>query len=196
MMETDSGKLYIPVQRTGSLEEEADVTLKLVDLTARYGENYEARILDERISPELIYGGESVIDVILNGYDQQEVETLNEDEFAESVYEAGGAELMDANGNPVGVFTTYPVDEDGNPIAVDEQTAADTDEAGEAALMEESVSDTEPEAAQSGSAGAVGSAGGTERRGEGFLRYDHAGHGVPGRGIHHQGGHPCSGSIG
>ena len=64
--EKSEDQLYIPVQRAGNLEEEAEVTLKIVDLAAHFGENYEAKILDERVKPELVYGGEAVIDVIQN----------------------------------------------------------------------------------------------------------------------------------
>ena len=131
-------KQYIPVQRTGNLEEEAEVTVKVVDLTARNGENYQLKIADERIRPELVYGGKAVIDLIQDGYDQQEVETMDENQFAESVYEAGGAELMDADENPVGLFKTYPLDENGNRIA-DEAAGDDSGNAAdeEAVLHED-----------------------------------------------------------
>ncbi len=124
--EKSDDKLYIPVQRTGNLEEEAEVTLKIVDLAAHFGENYEAKILDERVKPELVYGGEAVIDVIQNASSQQEIETVDENEFGEAVHEAGGAELMDAYGDPVGMVTASPVDENGNPVP-EEETAADAD---------------------------------------------------------------------
>ena len=42
-------KLYIPVQRTGNLDGEADVTVKIVDLSAHVGENYDVEILNELV---------------------------------------------------------------------------------------------------------------------------------------------------
>ena len=37
--EKSGEKLYIPIQRTGNVEAEADVTLKVIDMSAHYGVN-------------------------------------------------------------------------------------------------------------------------------------------------------------
>ena len=42
--EKSGEKLYIPVQRTGDLSGEADVELKVIDITARHGVNYDIEI--------------------------------------------------------------------------------------------------------------------------------------------------------
>ena len=42
--ENSSEKLYIPIQRAGDLSEEAEVTLKLIDVTSRHDVNYTETI--------------------------------------------------------------------------------------------------------------------------------------------------------
>ena len=42
--EKSSDKLYIPIQRTGDLSQEAEVTVKLVDMSSHFGVNYKAEI--------------------------------------------------------------------------------------------------------------------------------------------------------
>ncbi len=44
--EKSTDKLYIPVQRTGNTDAEAEVSLKVADITAHYGVNYTAKIYD------------------------------------------------------------------------------------------------------------------------------------------------------
>ena len=98
----DSGEtLYIPIQRTGDLEAEADVTLKVVDISARHDVNYKIEVYKDSTEPELVYGDVSILDLALNAEGQEEVEPLTEKELGELIYEQGGTAIVDAEGNTV-----------------------------------------------------------------------------------------------
>ena len=122
--EKSGENLYIPIQRTGDLSQEADITLKLVDMTAHFGVNYDAEIYHQKIEPTVDYDGVSMVDAFLNADSIEEVD-LDEmaDEAAQEVYAAGGADFVGADGEVLGTLTAYPTDEEGNPIQ--DEPAAD-----------------------------------------------------------------------
>ena len=99
--EKSGDALYIPVQRTGDLSGEAEVTVKLVDMTSRFGENYTAEIYGGNEKPEDEYGGDSIIDAILENPDGiEEVYDTSDDVSLE------GAVMTDADGAPIGVVSS------------------------------------------------------------------------------------------
>ena len=115
--EKSGEKLYIPVQRTGDMETAADVTLKVIDMSARYGVNYEARICDEKITPVEILNGIAVIDLFLYADEQVEVEPMGENELGAILTENGGsADVLSPYGEVVGSVSATSLDENGNPI--------------------------------------------------------------------------------
>ncbi len=114
--EKSAEKLYIPIQRSGELDAEADVTLKVIDLSAHHGVNYAMQIYKDNVEPEMEFGDVALVDLVQNAEEQAEFEPIDEDTLGEIVYEQGGAELLDAEGNPLGVITAQPLDENGNPI--------------------------------------------------------------------------------
>ena len=121
--EKSEGKLYIPVQRTGDLSAEADITLKLVDMTAHYGVNYTAEIHNAELDPTMELGGVAVVDLFLNGeYEEIDPDEYN-DAIGQAVYEAGGADLLSADGEVIGHLTGFPLDDEGNPVLTEEAAA-------------------------------------------------------------------------
>ena len=125
-------KLYIPIQRTGDTGDEAEVTLKVIDMSARWGENYTADIYRDRQDPEAVHDGLNVRDLFENADEQEESEALDENELGEILTETGGAEIVTPDGEPVGTVTAVPLDENGEPIPQDEDDAR-TDDQGEPA---------------------------------------------------------------
>ena len=143
--EKSTEKLYIPIQRAGDLDAEAEVTLKVIDLSARHDVNYQVEIYREEVDPEIIFGAESIVDLIQNADSFEEVETPDENDLGEMIYEYGGADIVNAKGETVGTVTATPLDENGRPIV----TKADVDayavaEDAEAAIL---TAPDEPEAA-------------------------------------------------
>ena len=115
--EKSTEKLYIPIQRTGDLDAPAEITLKVIDLSARHDVNYKVEIYKEEIDPEIIFGAEPIVDLIQNADAIEEVEIAeDENEFGEVISEYGGAEIVDGEGNTVGTVTVTPLDESGNPL--------------------------------------------------------------------------------
>ena len=107
--EKSGDKLYIPIQRTGDLSGEAEVTLKLIDVTSRHGVNYEEKIYREKPASEIEVGDVSILDLALSAEYQEEFEPLDEEELVQTVSELGG-DFVDAEGNVVGELT---VEDDG-----------------------------------------------------------------------------------
>ena len=155
--ENSSEKLYIPIQRAGDLSEEAEVTLKLIDVTSRHDVNYTETIYREKPESEIEFGDVSVLDLTLSAHYQEEFEPLSENELAQAVYETGGGDFVDADGNVIGSVTGFPLDEDGNPIeteqapaeeekapAEDEQASAKAEEAPAAPEEETDAQDSAP----------------------------------------------------
>lgn len=136
--EKSTDKLYIPIQRTGDVSAAADITLKLVDMTAHYGVNYTAEIYKAETEPVLELGGVSVVDLFLNGeYEEIEPDEFN-DAIGQAVYEEGGADLLSTDGEVIGHLTGFPLDDEGNPVT-EESPRADTPEETIAAATEEVI---------------------------------------------------------
>ena len=122
--EKSTEKLFIPIQRAGDLGGEAEITLKVIDLSARHDVNYTVEIYKEDIDPEIIFGAEAIVDLIRNADGMEEVETAeDENELGEMIYEYGGAELVDGEGNTVATVTATKLDENGNPIVPEDEEA-------------------------------------------------------------------------
>ncbi|MBQ2670046.1 MAG: hypothetical protein IJG06_04740, partial [Clostridia bacterium] len=102
MSESSKDNVYIPIQRTGDLSSESEVTVKLVDMTARIDENYTAKIYGENGTTEDEYGGDSLIDAILEDPDAIEEAYDTGDDIS-----LDGAMMTDANENPIGVVKSY-----------------------------------------------------------------------------------------
>ncbi|MBE6723778.1 MAG: hypothetical protein E7576_01070 [Ruminococcaceae bacterium] len=115
LRETGRDKVYIPVQRTGDPGEEAEVTVRVVDLTSHWGENYTLEIYKEKVEPVMEYGDVSLVDLVQTA-DIDEVEQADEEEIGEILYLNGGADIVDKDENVVGRVTATPLDENGNPI--------------------------------------------------------------------------------
>ena len=158
--ETSAGRIYIPIQRIGDLAAEADVTLKVTDISAKHDVNYKVEIYKEDVDPTILLDDLSILDLIQNADGQEEYEPIaDENEFGEIIHEVGSAELVDANGNVVGTVTATPLDENGNPIEeADEETETAPvgdddhivpDAAGDAQGEVEEGDWTEPETAKS-----------------------------------------------
>ena len=86
--EKDGETLYIPIQRSGDLDAEGDVTLKIVDLTAKHDVNYTAEIYKEAVDAEIFLADLSVKEIALTADEQEEIEPSSENEFGELIYEA------------------------------------------------------------------------------------------------------------
>ena len=114
--ENSKDKVYIPIQRTGNLDREGEITLKLIDLTSRHDVNYKAEIFREHPEEGLDVGDMSVLDVVQHASYQEEFTPVEENELGQAVYDQGGAEVVDAEGDKVGDLPATPVDEAGNPI--------------------------------------------------------------------------------
>lgn len=133
--ENSGEDLYIPIQRTGDVSREADITLKLVDMTAHYGVNYTAHIHHSEAEATLALGGVSVVELFQNGeYEEIDPDAYN-DAIGQAVYEAGGADILTTDGERIGHVSGFPLDEDGNPVSVGETPA------GEAAKTAEEQAD-------------------------------------------------------
>ena len=129
-------KLYIPLQRTGDLEEAADLTLKVIDMSARYGVNYTAELVGGGADPEAVLDGLNVRDLFEHPDEQEELPEPTEDELGELLTESGGATFLDNNGEAVGTLNAIPVDENGDPVPGEAQQEAE-------ALADEGTSEEE-----------------------------------------------------
>ena len=145
--EKSAEKLYIPIQRAGDLDTEAEITLKVSDISARHDVNYKVELYKDRTEPEIVLDDQSVVDLILNADGQIEYEAVeSESEFGEIINAVGEAEIVDGEGNVVGTVTATPLDEDGNPIMEAEEVvteAAAPEEAEAEAATEEAVTEAE-----------------------------------------------------
>ncbi|HAG04226.1 MAG TPA: hypothetical protein DCG28_02190 [Lachnospiraceae bacterium] len=121
--EKSHDKMYIPIQRTNS-EEEADVTLKVVDLTAHHDVNYTIETYKENIEPDIIYDDVSIVDLIQDADETQNFELADENTVGAIMQETDGAVIVDNKGNEVAKVTSTPLDENGKPI-VDENAEED-----------------------------------------------------------------------
>ena len=61
--EKNSEKLYIPIQRTGDLSAEADVVLKVTDVTAKHDVNYKVELYKDSAAPEIFLEDISIKDI-------------------------------------------------------------------------------------------------------------------------------------
>ena len=136
--EKSPDKLYIPIQRTGDIDMESEVTLKIVDLTAKHDVNYTAEIYKEIVDPDIFLADMSIKEITLNSDEQEEVEIGSESDLGELIHDAGGATLVDSDGNPIAEVTATPLDENGNPI-VENETPTEENET----LTEENETPTE-----------------------------------------------------
>ena len=75
--EKSKDKLYIPIQRSGDLDAEAEITLKVVDLSARHDVNYAVELYKDKTEPEIFYDDIAVIDIALNADGQEEFMELS-----------------------------------------------------------------------------------------------------------------------
>ena len=143
--EKSADKLYIPIQRAGDLSGETEVTLKLIDVTARHDVNYTEAIYREKPDSEIEFGDVSVLDLTLSADYQEEFEPLDEDTLVQAVSEQGG-DFVDAEGNVVGSLTAIPQEEaeDEESEAEDEPAEAENAEAEDAAA-EKAPAQTEGE---------------------------------------------------
>ena len=145
--EKSSEKLYIPIQRTGDIDAATDVTLKVIDMSAHFGVNYEARICDEKTAPVAILNGIAVIDLFLYADEQIEAEPIDEDELGTILTENGGSgDILAPDGEVVGSISAVPLDENGNPISPETDGTASAAPAAEPGDEGESVPDASAEA--------------------------------------------------
>ena len=114
--EKSSETLYIPIQRVGALDMEADVTLKVVDLSAKHDVNYTAEIYKETVEPETFLTDQSIKEIALTADEQEEFQPGTESDLGAAIHAAGGATFVDGEGNPVAEVTATPLDENGNPV--------------------------------------------------------------------------------
>lgn len=112
--ETGGEKLYIPIQRTGDLNREGDVSLKLIDVTARHDVTYKEEMFRENPESDFDLADVSIIELVDAADYQEEIEEVSENELGEAIAEEG-ADLVDANGNVIGEVSVEKVDENGNP---------------------------------------------------------------------------------
>ncbi|MBR3297142.1 MAG: hypothetical protein IKI65_04815, partial [Firmicutes bacterium] len=126
--ENSTDKLYIPIQRTGDTDVETEVTLKLIDLSARHDENYTVEIYKEDVEPETVFGGDAIVDLIQNAESIEEVEVGDENDLGDAINEYGGAEIVDGEGNTVGTVSVTPLDENGDPAVQNEPEAEEPEE--------------------------------------------------------------------
>ena len=99
--EKSNDKLYIPIQRTGDLEAEASVDLKLVDVTAHAGVNYTASIHGEDAAPETVGEGVALVDIIADPDEQTEIDKDELEAASQAALDQGG-QIVDSEGSPVG----------------------------------------------------------------------------------------------
>ena len=114
--EKSGEKLYIPIQRAGDLNSEAEVTLKVIDLSAKHDVNYTVEVYKEKVTPETAIADLSMVELAQNADGQEEVQLGSENDMGQVLYEVGGADIVDGEGSVVGSISATPMDENGNPI--------------------------------------------------------------------------------
>ena len=70
--------LYIPIQRTGDLSAEADVILKVVDVTAKHDVNYTVEMYKDKTEPEIVLEDKSIAELVRDADGQVEFEVGGE----------------------------------------------------------------------------------------------------------------------
>ena len=139
--------LYIPIQRVGDLEAEADVVLKVSDVTARHDVNYTVELYKDDTEPELVLDDQALVELIINADDQIEYEPIeDEEQFGELINAVGEAEILDSDGNVIGTVTATPLDENGNPIIEDEEPGGELPGASPRPTEEETPAEEETSA--------------------------------------------------
>ncbi len=125
--EKSNEPMYIPIQRTGDLDSEAEVTLKLTDLSAKHDVNYRAELYKDDAEPEIAGDDMSLKEIALSeDFEQEEFKPAGENELGEMIHEMGGADITDSSGAVVGSVKATPLDENGNPVAEEKQTDGET----------------------------------------------------------------------
>lgn len=115
--EKSGDKLCIPIQRTGDLGEEDEVILKVTDISAKHDVNYTAELYQDDAEPDIFLVDASLVELIRNADGQVEYEPVaDENALGEIIDAAGGAELVDENGNVVATVTATRLDENGEPV--------------------------------------------------------------------------------
>ena len=137
--------MYIPIQRTGDTDSEADITLKVIDLSAKHDVNYKVEILKDKTEPTIAYADMSVKELAMNeDAEFTEVEPTDENGMGKAIHEMGGADIVDGSGTVIGSVNATPLDENGNPI-VEKENADD-----ESAAPAEAEASAEDEASLEG----------------------------------------------
>ena len=127
--EKSNETMYIPIQRTGDLGSEADITLKVIDLSAKHDVNYTAELYKDSTEAEIAYADMSVKELVLSDdVTTEEFEPTDENGMGQMINEMGGADITDSRGNVIGTVKATPLDENGNPV-IEEENAAETEEA-------------------------------------------------------------------
>ena len=127
--EKSNEPMYIPIQRTGDTETDADITLKVIDLSAKHDVNYKVEILKDKTEPSIAYADMSLKELAMNeDAEFTEVEPTDENGMGAAIHEMGGADIVDGSGTVIGSVNATPLDENGNPI-VEEENADDEDSA-------------------------------------------------------------------
>ena len=106
--------MYVPVQRSGNLDEEAEVTLKVIDLSARHDVNYTMEVCDSDVEPVIDVADTSLLDIVQNAEGISEEEMPTESDLGAMLQESGGAQIVDTEGNPIGSVTATAVNENGD----------------------------------------------------------------------------------
>jgi len=86
--EKSSETLYIPVQRAGDLGSEADITLKVIDLSAKHDVNYTAELYNDDTEAQIAYADMSVKELTLgDDVEIEEVEPTDENNLGQMINE-------------------------------------------------------------------------------------------------------------
>ena len=123
--------LYVPVQRSGNLDEEAEVTLKVIDLSARHDVNYTMDVCGSDIEPEIVVSDTSLLEVVKNADGVSEEETPTEADLGAMLQESGGAQIVDTEGNAIGSVTAAAVNENGDAQQESAEDAGDASKTSE-----------------------------------------------------------------
>ncbi len=109
--EKSDEQLIIPIQRTGDVSESAEITLKVIDMTARYGENYTAEVY-RGDDADVKFGGLALVDLFTDPDYQDDVE-MDEisNALGEIISENGGVDLVSTEGDVIGTFNALRPDE-------------------------------------------------------------------------------------
>ncbi len=143
--EQSSQKLYIPIQRTGDLSQEASITLKLIDVTSHKGVNYKAEIYNENVEGIAEYGDVSMVDLIKENTDTTyESSGITDEELNELIKENGGAiEVLDTGGNVVGKLKSDALSKDTSSESGDSLSASKDTSSGAQLAAEDSNENSE-----------------------------------------------------